>query len=827
MGAKKTRVARQPRAEEKPAAPATASAQPPARNARWQDFALGDSTPGRKATPIQWATGFQAGPQIGSVSDPVEAEADRMADRALAMPEPEPGPAAAVGDAAPAVAVEAPAMTATPVTLRRQPAPGPTPFAGGFDFSDPMTARPIACDAGPVFGPADTPGSSSSPAAVAPAEPIYETREDPENARTNAEELTPGLPEDPLADAITLRAALGDRLWQPLEAAALRRESLRRGQSVCMPEGDPMASVTVDDVLSPVTYPDPGDAARVWAGLKGDAEPGEADQQQVREWAVARVISGFRASVADEPAVVALADPEAQEGGPSRLLLWVGGREIPLDTGLVNLDALDGVAPQSLTDWGDRLGGEAATMLKAKTLIVQGGAQLAASRELGEACAKDPGNAVVAALEQARRQATAIAFECLQLGLAAGPELTSIRQELDAVGAAATSTATAVDTAIGGVRTWQDRKMDVFGSSLDQFWRRADDVFVVGSLFSLLSAGDSHYRAERLQAIHDGTISYNQFDAEMNGWKEYLSAGVNMAINIATAKLAGPGASAVFGIDATWSPYVASATRNVFASFTASVGKDIAIGIASAINTSPDVDRFLRSQIASPTDALMGALPGIGMDAAAIRITRISPSEPGIGQAPMAPQGEAPQSQPLNTRRALDYPEDMQMKIAGNRDDAIRSGMKRTPTGQINWRAYEDQRLQQNRWRPGVTNQTTTRLPRGERFGAGGTQYRVRPDLSTQAGSFFEDAKMRDFSNNANVVDAAASIQKEIRAAEIQLGTGVMSAEFGIATTRELPRQVKREIIKRVAIWLRNEGYSTAQMNSFLERIQFTWALPK
>ena len=54
-----------------------------------------------------------------------------------------------------------------------------------------------------------------------------------------------------------------------------------------------------------------------------------------------------------------------------------------------------------------------------------------------------------------------------------------------------------------------------------------------------------------------------------------------------------------------------------------------------------------------------------------------------------------------------------------------------------------------------------------------------------------------------------------------------MSAEFGIATTQELPRQVKREIIKRVAIWLRNEGYNTAEMNSFLERIQFTWSLPK
>lgn len=127
-----------------------------------------------------------------------------------------------------------------------------------------------------------------------------------------------------------------------------------------------------------------------------------------------------------------------------------------------------------------------------------------------------------------------------------------------------------------------------------------------------------------------------------------------------------------------------------------------------------------------------------------------------------------------------------------------------------------------------MTNQTATQLPRGERFGAGGTQYRVRPDLSTQmGGGFFEDAKMRDFSNSANVIDAAASIQKEIRAAEIQFGRGVMSAEFAIATTQELPHAVKREIIRRVALWLRNEGYSTAEMNSFLERILFTWALPR
>ena len=36
-----------------------------------------------------------------------------------------------------------------------------------------------------------------------------------------------------------------------------------------------------------------------------------------------------------------------------------------------------------------------------------------------------------------------------------------------------------------------------------------------------------------------------------------------------------------------------------------------------------------------------------------------------------------------------------------------------------------------------------------------------------------------------------------------------------------------REILKRVALWLRSEGYNTAQMNLFLERITFTWALPK
>jgi hypothetical protein len=84
---------------------------------------------------------------------------------------------------------------------------------------------------------------------------------------------------------------------------------------------------------------------------------------------------------------------------------------------------------------------------------------------------------------------------------------------------------------------------------------------------------------------------------------------------------------------------------------------------------------------------------------------------------------------------------------------------------------------------------------------------------------------MRDFSNNANVIDAAASVQKMIRAAELQ--GDAMSAEFSLATTRQLPPRVTREILKRVALWLRREGYNSAEMNSFLERITFSWALPK
>jgi hypothetical protein len=659
--------------------------------------------------------------------------------------------------------------------------------------------------------------------------PIYEVREDPEVGATVREEISPFLPAEPLADALPLRAALGDARWQQLEAAATRRESMRRHQQVSYPEGSPMVDVTVDEILTPATYLDPGDVAQVWAALKGDPEPSASDQALMRAWAVATSLSGYRASVAGLSAMVLLADPDAAEGGPSRLVLLLpDGRELPLDQGLVELSALGDVASPSLAARSERAAADAVTMLKAKTLIVQGTAQLAAVEELAAACASDHGNAVVASLEQARSQADAVAAAAEMLSAAAVPDLSAIRSELESARTAAAAESVRVALVIDAVRDFQFEKTGGSGRSLDEFWRRADDVPVVGSLFSFFSAGDSSYRARHLQALQDGVISYNRFDDEMNGWKEYLSAGVNMAMNLSAAKLAGPGATAIFGIDASWSPFVASATRNVFASFATSIGKDVAIGIASATTSDPGLRWFLQSQIATPTDALLGAAPGVAMDAAIIRITRPGPAGPA---APSAPEGEGgagpsgpPSSPPTARRRALDYPEDMQLDISGNRADATRSGRGRTQ-GQINWRRYEDQRATQNRTRPGLTNQTSVDLGGGERFEGGRTQYSVRPDLSAQGATWFEDAKMRDFSNSANVIDAAASIQKMIRAAELQ--GDAMSAEFSLATTRQLPPRVTREILKRVALWLRREGYNSAEMNSFLERITFAWALPR
>jgi hypothetical protein len=725
---------------------------------------------------------------------------------------------------------------AGPGTIHRQVA---DPLATSDAFPSPLMESPLISYAPPVVV-----GPDVAPAPVAPGPverpPLFETYEDEENNQTVAEEVSLELPEDPLADALPLRAALGDAAWQQLEAAALRRESLRRNQQVSYPEGNPTASVTVDDVLAPATYADRGDAAQVWSTLKGDAEPIDADQELARQWAVARAISTFRASVADFPAVVALVDPEAQEGGPSRLVLWVGGREVPLDQGLVDMSTLTEVAPQSLAALGDRAALDAITMIKAKTLVVQGPLQLEAIKGLADACEKDQAGTVIASLNQVQTVAYAIAFEASKLSIAAMPNLSPLQAELEALRSSAASTGARVESVISQVRAFQDDEMDVFGASIDEFWRRADDVFVVGDLISLFSAGDSRYRAQRLQAIRDGTISYAQFEAEMNGWKEYTSAGINIAMTVTAAKLAGPGATVVFGIDATWSPYLAAATRNVFASFATSAAKDVALGIALATTSSPDTRRFLESQIATPTDALLGAVPGMAVEMAAIRMTRPG-RVPEISEVPPEPDGRgpgggggshseggtAPPPPPPPQRRALDYPEDMQLDLAGNPADATKSGMGRT-NGQINWRRYEQQRGRQNVSRPGLTDQTTTRLGRGERFEGARTQYSVRTDLSDQGATWFEDAKMRDFSNHPNVVDAAASIEKQIRAAELQLGpVGVMEAEFGIATTRQLPRKVHREIMKRVALWLRQEGYSTAEMNSFLERIVFTWALPK
>jgi hypothetical protein len=672
------------------------------------------------------------------------------------------------------------------------------------------------------------PTGSDADASQAEEPPIFETREDPERGETVQEEIPAALPAEPLADALPLRAALGDARWQQLEAAATRRESLRRHQQVSYPEGSTMVDATVDEVLAPATYVDPGDVAQVWAALKGDAVPSESDQELMRDWATATTISGYRASVADLSAMVLLADPDALEGGPSRLtLLLPDGAEVPLDQGLIELSALGDVASPSLTARGEQAAADALTMLKAKTLIVQGTAQLTAVRELAAACETDSGEAVVASLEQARAQADVIATGAGMLGAAAGPSLTAIRAELETARAAAAADSLRVALVIDAVRNFQFKMTGGSGRSLDEFWRRADDVPVVGTVFSFFSAGDSRYRAQHLQALQDGTISYNHFDAEMNGWKEYLSAGVNMAMTFTAAKLAGPGATAIFGIDATWSPIVASATRNVFASFATSIGKDVAIALARATTSDPGIRQFLQSQIATPTDALLGAAPGVAMDVAIIRITRPGPAGPA---APIAPEGEGGAGPPTTTRpptaqrRALDYPEDMQLDISGNRADATKSGRGRTQ-GQINWRRYEDQRATQNRARAGLTDQTSVPLGRGERFEGGRTQYSVRPDLSTQGATWFEDAKMRDFSNNANVIDAAASVQKMIRAAELQ--GDAMSAEFSLATTRQLPPRVTREILKRVALWLRREGYNTAEMNSFLERITFSWALPK
>jgi hypothetical protein len=378
----------------------------------------------------------------------------------------------------------------------------------------------------------------------------------------------------------------------------------------------PTVQVTVDDVLAPMTYDDPGPAGTVWSLLEGAAEPTEADRELLRLWVMARTIAGYRASIAELPAVIAVADPDAIEGGPTHLILWVGGHEVPLETGFVPLTEIGLANPLSIDAWTAQMGANAITLLKAKTLVVQGAVQLETIRELLDLCEKDYGNGIVAQINDADRQTDAIESAASMLLLEAAADLGAIVPDLKATRTAAIAAGARAVRVSSAVEDFQNRKMDVWGSSLDEFWRRADDVPIIGTVFSFASAGDSRYRAQHLQMIHDGLISYNQFDAEMNGWKEYLSAGINVAMNVFAAKMA-QASGPIFSINATWSPALSSATRNVFASFSTNIVKDAGLAVyLAAGDRSPDERRFLEGQIAGPGEALMGAGMGFGIDLA-------------------------------------------------------------------------------------------------------------------------------------------------------------------------------------------------------------------
>lgn len=482
------------------------------------------------------------------------------------------------------------------------------------------------------------------------------------------------VPAQPLADYYLLYAALPADDIALLQAAALRREALRRDLSV--PTDTPIEAMTgAWATLADLLDPDTDFVSR--DEILTQFEPAFASQAetevQIAVAAIARneALRLYLQDLGSLAVFIELADPEALSDEPSRLRFSVDGVELLDNNGGLPVENLDVIAPVPLRVVAWDAGQSAAQRALAAEFERTGNQAVLAAFDMPKEIDAHPGGFAYNDVKNVIGMLAAYLARVRALRQTLAADNADLAGPLDSVDINGSNATQALRTSLNGLQNWLETKMP--DTTAGEHWTEMRDEteeamsrnvdkggvhyvklvpnvaeWILESIYdtsgNIITAGYMGREERNAKAFRQGAVSYDTYDD--NQW---WNLGASMVTALVTLLTAGWGSrlGAALGFEAgTVSGMAAAGAAEGFVSgATTALADDIYNLVVSQAVSNPGVASYHSAAIVGPGgwifSGMTGAVAGYGVTGV---VGRFGKTEPTGAAQPAANEGAPPAS---------------------------------------------------------------------------------------------------------------------------------------------------------------------------------------